>query len=1212
MRMMRPSAPVTFQLIGVLFACFISPRIPLETQRSIRGRNEPASSQERQVLERLELGRSLDRELPPGGNERLELRLPAGRYAYFTVEPHEIDAAVAVFDTEGQELLKMASPYGVQGPISVSLLGKSAGPLIVEVMSTENNAHSGRCSITLREMRAARKQDLVRIEAQKLAAEAGKLLEKGTTEARKEAVEKYAGMHSRLKGSLDGRTEAQLLEKWGNALNALGDNQKAIGILKSSWKFFERAGDQRGVGMVLSELGSVHNDMGMNKEALAYLNRALLIRRDLNDRRGEAEALEYIGDIYENTSNSTRALESYDAALSIRRAIGDRQGEAESLDDIGVVYDDIDEERKGIEYFAQALPIHQALHDRWGEAISLNNFGTAYDSLGEKRKALEYFAKALTLKRATGNRRGEGTTLSNMCWTELTLAEWQSAMDHCNSALVIVHSIGDREGEAQTLTNIGSIYASAGDPQHALTYFRKGLFLARASGYRLYEGIALNSIGLVFYSFGQHDDYHKALADYKLALSLRRAVADRSGEAATLANIGNAEAALDQKSAALDHFKQALKIATAAESPRWQAASYSNIGWLLVKNGEPQKALDQLNLGLALYVQLGDKNGEAAVLFGIARSKRGLGDLHGALVDIESALKIVETLHSKVTNLQLRTSYLSSVREYYEFYIDLLMLLDNVEPGKGYAQKAFEVSERSRARSLLEILQEGHVEVREHADPELVDREHWLQQLVDDKRNRLARLLATKHSDQRIAAAKTEIDDLLVEQEQLESLIRAKSPEYAALTRPQALSLAQIQNQVLEANTVLLEYCLGSDHSYLWAVTPDSFHSFALPKRTELDGLARTVYVRSAEPDRAKPNQNEPRHHGLSNSEPGDTPVGLTLSRIVLGPVAKLISGRRLAIVADGALQYVPFGMLPEPDYSDAQTTGTPLLIDHEIVHLPSASLLTLLRERKQRRKSVEKTVAVLADPVFDREDSRVSGRVRTRNPQSETQGVSEQGEKQWELDLGSSRLTRSVDDLRIVSQGGHLARLPFTRREAASILALTPQNEGFEALDFTASRKTAIGPELRQYRIVHLATHGLVDSERPELSGLVFSLVDERGKPQNGFVDLQDIYNLDLSAELVVLSACETGLGKEVRGEGLVGLTRGFMYAGAPRVVASLWKVDDVATAELMKLFYTAMFRDGKRPAAALREAQLVMWRQKRWNSPYYWAAFTIQGEWN
>ena len=210
-----------------------------------------------------------------------------------------------------------------------------------------------------------------------------------------------------------------------------------------------------------------------------------------------------------------------------------------------------------------------------------------------------------------------------------------------------------------------------------------------------------------------------------------------------------------------------------------------------------------------------------------------------------------------------------------------------------------------------------------------------------------------------------------------------------------------------------------------------------------------------------------------------------------------------------------------------------------------------------------------------------------------------------------ASDATRALNESGLTDSGPVIGRLPFSRDEAKSILAMVPARSRMRALDFQASLSNALDPQLSEYRIVHFATHGLLNSEHPELSGIILSLVDEAGRPQEGFLQLHEIYNLNLPADLVVLSACQTGLGKEIKGEGLVGLTRGFMYAGAARVTASLWKVDDVATAELMRGFYRGMLAEGLPPASALRAAQVNMWRQKRWRSPYYWAAFVLQGEW-
>jgi CHAT domain-containing protein len=250
--------------------------------------------------------------------------------------------------------------------------------------------------------------------------------------------------------------------------------------------------------------------------------------------------------------------------------------------------------------------------------------------------------------------------------------------------------------------------------------------------------------------------------------------------------------------------------------------------------------------------------------------------------------------------------------------------------------------------------------------------------------------------------------------------------------------------------------------------------------------------------------------------------------------------------------------------------------------------------------------LAVIADPVFDRADERFKSLAPEASDKAQTQTVAFNDARSIEHLADKSDDKAGMTARRLV-----IPRLPFTRHEATRLLALTPKTSSFGAVDFQANRATVLNGELGKYRYVHFATHGLLDSERPGLSSLVLSMVDAQGKQQDGFLRANDIYNLKLPAELVVLSACQTGLGKEIKGEGLVGLTRGFMYAGARRVVVSLWNVNDKATAELMTKFYTKMLKQGERPAAALRAAQVEMWRQQQWQSPYYWAAFTMQGEW-
>jgi CHAT domain-containing protein len=263
-------------------------------------------------------------------------------------------------------------------------------------------------------------------------------------------------------------------------------------------------------------------------------------------------------------------------------------------------------------------------------------------------------------------------------------------------------------------------------------------------------------------------------------------------------------------------------------------------------------------------------------------------------------------------------------------------------------------------------------------------------------------------------------------------------------------------------------------------------------------------------------------------------------------------------------------------------------------VTLSSASTVAIQRQQLQNRSPVAKKLAVLADPVFSENDERFSG-IASNTDDS----------------LSRSAMTRAARNLGLGEGGQLFDRLKYTREEANKILGLVPENQQMKAFDFEASRNMATNPNLADYQIVHLATHGLLDPVNPELSGVVLSLLDENGDNQNGFLRLNDIFNLNLPAELVVLSACETGLGENIRGEGLVGLTRGFMYAGARRVVVSLWAVNDLATSEVMARFYQKMLNEEQNPVVALRQAQLEMWNSGQWQSPYYWAAFTIQGDW-
>jgi len=380
------------------------------------------------------------------------------------------------------------------------------------------------------------------------------------------------------------------------------------------------------------------------------------------------------------------------------------------------------------------------------------------------------------------------------------------------------------------------------------------------------------------------------------------------------------------------------------------------------------------------------------------------------------------------------------------------------------------------------------------------------------------------------------------------------------------VDLARVQTRLLDGATTLVEYHIGGDRSYAWVVGRESIAAVPLPGAAVIEDLARRYHQSLSREIDALAAPERARVTAQSAA------LGRRLAAAIWAPVAAKVKGTHLLVVADGALQYVPFAALPSP-------AGTPLVASYEIVYLPSASVLDTLRRDARQATAARASAAVFADPVFSKNDPRLAAAQEGAAPAR----------------------TRASD-------GGDYARLRFSRREAEAIAAVAPG--AFQALDFSASKSTLVSRSLRGFGILHFATHGVLDTQRPEQSGLVLSLVDRHGKPQDGFLRLHEIYNLDLDADLVVLSACRTALGKEVHGEGLIGLTRGFMYAGASRVVSSVWNVDDRASAELMKRFYEAMLVRKLAPAAALRDAQLALIGNPRWADPHYWAAFGAYGD--
>ncbi len=907
--------------------------------------------------------------------------------------------------------------------------------------------------------------------------------------------------------------------------------------------------------------------------------------------------------------------------------------------------------RQSIPKVAAALPIWQASGDRWGEADGLFFLGELHFGV-EPEQAVRYLKEALTLFREVEARKDEATVLYELARLHRNLNDPRTAVDYFEQSLALRRRLDHPRAVAYTCIALGKLYGTMGELTKALELFHQAAQIYRATADRYNLATALQNLGTTSFNLG---DQRRAIAYYEESMSLRSVAGAAQGDAVTLAQIGEIHLLLGDYQLARDKYLEAIPLLQNQGDTRIQFLAFSGLGRAYLALGENPKAVEALRQAIAInslrpldpYEVIADFNylceaharlGEYDRAIEACRESQGLsekaaflnfgsitqwllgtiawkrGDLTGARAHFETAIKLVESLRSKAALSAQRATLLSKRQRFYSDYMELLMELNRRQPAAGHDRLAFQTSERARARSLLESLIEARVDIREGVEPALLAQEKRLQSQLEAKAAEQTRLLSGKHTETQSATLARSISELTSDYERVQAEIRERSPRYAALTQPQPLGLVEIQKEVVvDANTILLEYALGEEKSFLFAITGKAFNSYQLPRREVIEKAARRYYeLLTARNRPVKFEEPAQRSQRLQQADKDLSAAGVELSRMILRPVAAELRQHRLLIVADGTLQLIPFAALPvSGGMGVGETRGkrtarpVPLIANHEVVHLPSASALAVLRRELRDREPAPKLLAVLADPVFEAEDERLPKEVRQRIAR-ERQAPKEN----LTATIATDDLTRAVQSAGLEGERGSLTRLPYTRVEARAILALAPKTESFGAFDFAANQAAALDPSLGQYRYVHFATHGLLNDRHPELSGLVLSLLDREGRTQDGFLRMVEVFNLNLPAELVVLSGCKTGLGKEIRGEGLVGLTRGFIHAGAARVLVSLWDVNDRATAELMTKFYRGMLSKGLRPAAALQAAQSELSRQPQWQAPYYWASFVLMGE--
>lgn len=1107
-----------------------------------------------------ELKESVTRDLSPGQTLFYEIKLPPETYLLLNLTASGIRVRASFSERSGRTLIKTACSES--DPIALSWIADHAQPYRLEVSACERQVTTGSFELKIEEKRFASPPDHTRVAAWLAATNAETLRSQGSGAASREAVREYEEALRLFHSIQDLKSEVLMKHKIGQALYERGEITGALRYFKEALSSTRQINNPTEEIKTLNWLATLQTDLGEYQEAQSACSLALRLSQSNKNSAGEAQALSNLGVIDYYSGKMRKSLDQQQQALHRWLDLRDRRGEAQSLSRMGDAMMVVGEVAKARDSYEQALSLYQALEDYWGQAQVLTALGQPCIATGNKQEALNYFDQALQLGQRMENAQLMAIVYSQKGVVYYQLGELDKSLQYREQALELYHQMADKWGESAMHRSIGRIHRALGNPQQALDHYHAGLAIARSMPNLHLESALLSEVGAIYDQLGQFQN-------------------------------------------AVRYYEQSLSLGRRSEDPRDQAEALNQLGTTYAKMGPSQKALNYFNQALSLTRSVTDRAAEAQTLSNIAQVERDNGQLDEARKRIVAALEIIESLRANVISHNLRTSYFATVSRQYEIYVDVLMQLDQAQPARDFATLAFETSERARARTLLEMLSETGADIRQGIDPALLSRATELEQQLNSSAEQQVNLLSRSHTKEDATALDEDIRKLTSEHQEVEDRIRATSPRYAALIQPQPLSLKEIQQQVLDDNTLLLEYFLGDDRSYLWAVTRTEISSFVLPGRASIETLSRNVYESLAANQRVPGETFEQYQTRVTKAnEQLPSQVG-ELSKILLEPVAAKLGAKRLLIVADGALQYLPFQLLEDPSHSSQTeppgstklTRPAQLVEAHEIINEPSASTLALLVTETKNRKPPSNSVAVLADPVFEADDPRIASATRPEASSMSTPGQ-------------ETELHQALRDVSLTGEGGHIPRLLASRDEANAIMSVTPWRSGFEALDFKASRATVMKADLGDYRIVHFATHGLLNTKHPELSGVVLSLFDQTGQTQDGFLRMHDIYNLKLPVDLVVLSACNTGLGKDVRGEGLIGLTRGFMYAGASSVVASLWKVDDEATSELMRLFYGFMLRDGLSPAAALRKAQVTMSQQKRWQSPYYWSGFIIQGQ--
>lgn len=1065
----------------------------------------------------LKPGVAVEREI--GGAESHTYRLPfeAGSFVSLRIEQPGINVKARLVGPGGESVPVFDDPGDREDPDRLTWIAKRPGEYRLVIQAQNPKISWGLYAVDVQEFRRSRSTDVDRLAA----------------------MEEYT----------EGRRLFWAKEE--------ADRSRSLARFERALQLWTRSDDPRGQVDSLVQMMVYNSTHGKPDVAVKHGERALALARAVGYRTGEARVLQELGNA-RGRLDDPETVDSFKKALERWQEIKDEGRQGTVLYSLGNTY----YKQSQFDLAVASLERVRSLQNVESDVIvnTLVVLGNIKMDLGHTSQAIEVCQQALELARSS--KKAQAVALHCLGAAYKQRGEFETARRIVEEALKINLDLNAIEYQPSIRQSLGSIYFNLGDTERTLLEYRRALEISRSLDNTVLSARLLTNTGFIYQAKG---DPKQALGYYEKALPLNEEVEDNASNIAlTLHNTGVAYIALRKPQQGLSYLLRALELRIETKERSKQAVTLLEIGTAYRDLGDFAQAVDYFRRALELAREMENTSLEAECLFRWASLDAMEKRIPEALEKVKGALAIVESVRSGVTSERLRTVFFASKRAYYELYVDLLMKLEKIHPGK-YQDAALEGSERARSRGLLDLLAEGNIHLQQGIDQKLRQQEVELEARLATLQGKFEKT-STKEAS---AFWERQLEEARTERVGLESKIRSEHRHYAEIRYPTPLKAAEIRSLINDDRTALLQYFTGQQSSFLFVVTREGIKSYSLPPR---ETLTREV-MKLRQILQKRIGRRDLRAYSVLASH---------LWEEVLSPAEDSLVGKdHLLIAPDGPLYLLPFeALLTDGRSAQARDFGElPYLLRRFAVsYIPSASVLRGLRAPKPPQggaQTATKRFMGFADPVYQGGEPSDGEVVRGLGP---------------------------------ASQGAALVRLIDSRKEVERIASLYPRKQVAIYLGATATEENLKTSKWLQYaRQIHIATHGTVNESQPLLSGLELTRIP--GSREDGTLRVDEIFNLRLNADLVTLSACKTALGQEVSGEGMVGMTRAFFYAGAKSLIVSLWPVSDRSTPDLMFDFYRHLGASQEK-AEALRQAKLAMIGSRDYAEPYFWAPFILSGD--